>query len=191
MSYVLVCVGVVLELNKLQATVELTVGSLSPQGYSECLGPKMVCSQWQEFSFASARLKWVPSSASKISILFFSKGAVQTPDYWWRKTALPREWHKQLRCTSCQLQATWSRCQEDLVKKRYDANLASLGKQGALTICKEISVKKFCYKWHWTWKLFRKEEWVRVVSSAKHQITSGPGLEQLTTFRLKRKPGTG
>ena len=44
-SYVLVCVGVVLELNKLQATVELTVGSLSPQGYSECLGPKMVCSQ--------------------------------------------------------------------------------------------------------------------------------------------------
>ena len=45
MSYVLVCVGVVLELNKLQATDELKVGSLSPQGYSECLGPKMVCSQ--------------------------------------------------------------------------------------------------------------------------------------------------
>ena len=45
MSYVLVCVGVVLELNKLQATVELTVGSLSPRGYSECLGPKKVCFQ--------------------------------------------------------------------------------------------------------------------------------------------------
>ena len=44
-SYVPVCVGVVLELNKLQATDELKVGSLSLQGYSDGLGPKMVCSQ--------------------------------------------------------------------------------------------------------------------------------------------------
>ena len=189
MSYVLVCVGVVLELNKLQATVELTVGSLSPQSYSECLGPKMVCSRWQEFSFASARLKWVPSSASKISILFFSKGAVQTPDYWWRKTALPREWHKQLRCTSCQLQATWSRYQEDLVKKRCQSS--QLRETRSAYHLRGNFGKNISDKWYWNSKRFRKEEWVRVVSSAKHQITSGPGLKQLITFRLKRKPGTG
>ena len=188
MSYVLVCVGVVLELNKLQATDELKVGSLSPQGYSECLGPKMVCSQWQEFSFASARLKRVFSSASKISILFFSKGAVQTPDYWWRQIALPREWYNQLRCTSCQLQATWSRCPENLVKKRCQSSQLR-ETRSAYHFWGNLG-KNISDKWYWNSKLFRKEEWVRVVPSAKHQITSRPGSKQIT-FRLKRKPGTG
>ena len=48
--------------------------------------------------------------------------------------------------------------------------------------------RKISDKWYWTWK--QKEEWVRVVPFAKHQITSGPGLKQ-TTFRLTSKPGTG
>ena len=55
----------------------------------------------------------------------------------------------------------------------------------ALTICKEISVKN-SDKWYWTYKRLRKEKCVRVIPFAKHQITCGPGLKQIT-LHLKKE----